>query len=329
MLTVEPLERVVDAHWAVEILLVPPAGDVQRRHLHAGQVRNHGLALPELVVIRVRDVVVPGGNLSVQVLRVHVRERTEAEIPVERVVAIEGERLYVLAGLHHGRVLEAVTQSERAVVVEVVAEPHIGRGRLRRDRLEGRMRLECAHDGGPSVVRHAQHAHPSVVTAHVLQQPVNGVVGVGALVERRSVALGARRALHDERAFGSELPADVLEDEDVAFVGERLEVGSEVPCGAGDAVRRPLEDDRQRPRRVPRREDLRAQPHAVARRNHHVDYFEAVGGGVDRLRLLRRSRVDDERGDEGEEDDVWGQALHRDLRAGILRSIASQVELLS
>ena len=45
--------------------------------------------------------------------------------------------------------------------------------------------------------------------------------------------------------------ADVLEDEDVAVVGQVLEVAAEVPLGpAIDAVGRADEDDRQRPFRL-------------------------------------------------------------------------------
>ena len=44
------LELVVDEQRAVEVLLVPPAGHVERRHGHARQVPAHRLPLPEGVV---------------------------------------------------------------------------------------------------------------------------------------------------------------------------------------------------------------------------------------------------------------------------------------
>src|SRR6185295_11121013 len=47
------LERVVDPDRSVEIFLVPPAGDAERRHLHRADLRDHRLALPEFVVIGV------------------------------------------------------------------------------------------------------------------------------------------------------------------------------------------------------------------------------------------------------------------------------------
>ena len=94
-------------------------------------MRHHRLAFPERVVVGVGDEVVPGGDLLVQVLPVRVGQRPEVEVPVEGVVAIELERLDVLAAFHHRRVLEGVAQAERAVVVEVVTQPHVGRGGLR------------------------------------------------------------------------------------------------------------------------------------------------------------------------------------------------------
>ena len=60
------LERRVDLERAEEVLLVPPAGDVQRRHGDLAQVRDHGLLLPERVVVGVRDEVVPGRDLAVE-----------------------------------------------------------------------------------------------------------------------------------------------------------------------------------------------------------------------------------------------------------------------
>ena len=58
------LERLVDVERAVEVLLVPPAGDVQRRHLHPADVGDERLPLPELVVVGMAHEVVPGRDRS-------------------------------------------------------------------------------------------------------------------------------------------------------------------------------------------------------------------------------------------------------------------------
>src|SRR5512143_2994681 len=50
-LVVVRLERAVDRHRSVEVLLVPPPRDVERRHGDARQIRPHRLPLPEGVVV--------------------------------------------------------------------------------------------------------------------------------------------------------------------------------------------------------------------------------------------------------------------------------------
>ena len=96
MLRIVLLERIVDANRTVEVFLIPPAGDAERRHLHVVNRGDQRLPLPELVVIRMKDEIVPGRNLFVKILRVRVGKRTERQVPVERVVAIEGELLDLL-----------------------------------------------------------------------------------------------------------------------------------------------------------------------------------------------------------------------------------------
>ena len=100
------LEGLVDPERAVEILLVPPAGDVQRRHAGAAQTRGDGLLAPEAVVVGVLDEVVPGRHLAVEVAGVDVRQRPEVEEPLVEVVAVVVERRELLGPLHHRQVLE-------------------------------------------------------------------------------------------------------------------------------------------------------------------------------------------------------------------------------
>jgi hypothetical protein len=56
-------EAGVDALGAVEVLLVPPAGDVHDGNLDRVQVRGEGQALPEGIVIGVAREIFPGGSL--------------------------------------------------------------------------------------------------------------------------------------------------------------------------------------------------------------------------------------------------------------------------
>ncbi len=107
---------------------------------------------------------------------------------------VELELLNVFAGLHHGGVLKSVAEPECTVMMEVVAQEHVGRRRLRRGRLEGGMRLVQSHDRQPAVVGNAQHADLAIMPAEILDQPVDRVVGVGALVDRFGVGRVARGA---------------------------------------------------------------------------------------------------------------------------------------
>ena len=68
-------------------------------------------------------------------------------------------------------------------------------------------------------IRDAPHSDSAVVVRHVFDQPINGVVGVGALVDVGWAAfLRLVRADIYELAFGHEPPAHILIDEDVTFL---------------------------------------------------------------------------------------------------------------
>jgi hypothetical protein len=215
------LQQLVDLDRPVEIFLIPPAGHVQRGHRDPVQPRRKRLPLPERVVVGMADEVVPGRERLVEIAAIGVPQRAELEIPVVGVVAIDQRRgrSDFLRGLHHVGVLEAVAQSECAVVMEVVAKPHVRRRRHRHDRLQRRMRIERAHHRQPRRVARADHADASVVVGDVLEQPFDGVGGVGALVDRLRILAIARLAQHHEPALGLEAPANVLQHDDVAIRG--------------------------------------------------------------------------------------------------------------
>jgi hypothetical protein len=104
--------------------------------------------------------------------------------------------------------------------MEVVAEPHVGRRGLRRDRAQRRVRLGRGHDRRPAVVADAEHADAAVVVRHVLHEPVDRVVGIGAFVDLQACIGRAQRTLHHERALALVPSAYVLEHEHVAVFGE-------------------------------------------------------------------------------------------------------------
>ena len=125
------LELLVDLDGAVEVLGVPPAGNVERRHGHALQVGEDAahFGLPVLVHVGMGHVVVPHARVAVE----HLGDPGQrAHLQVARVLvpgALGGPQL----GRHlepHGR-LVGVAEPEGAVVVEVVADEHVGAARLR------------------------------------------------------------------------------------------------------------------------------------------------------------------------------------------------------
>src|SRR5260370_28525576 len=89
MIGIALIEELVNLHGTVEVLLVPPAGNVQIRNFRRSDVGPESLFLPELVVVGMVDEIVPGGKLEMEILFVHVRERSEVHIPLVRVGAIK------------------------------------------------------------------------------------------------------------------------------------------------------------------------------------------------------------------------------------------------
>ena len=315
---VEGLEGFVDLLRPVEILLVPPSGHMKRRDRDPGEVRGRRLLLPEGVVVRVGDIIVPGRNLPEEVLLVDVRERAEPQVPFVGVVAVEVERGVLLGRLHPRGVLETVAQPEGPVVVEVIAEVHIrGRG-LRRHGLDRRMGLEHGHGREPSAVRYAQQAGPPVVTADIFEKPGDRVVGIRALVDRSGIALVARRPHHDERPLGLVAPADILIDEDVtvvdegpiAFQGERARIRRR-------AVGRAKNQKGQGPCGLVRREDDGVELHPVPHGNHRPELGERgrSGGNPAGRRIRGEGRERDDDGRAGEDRSFFQDRFFHDDRS--------------
>src|SRR6202007_2209007 len=63
-----PFEQFINLERPVEILLVPPARHIQRRHRYTVQPRREALPLPERIVVGMVHEVVPGGEPIVKVL---------------------------------------------------------------------------------------------------------------------------------------------------------------------------------------------------------------------------------------------------------------------
>ena len=104
----------------------------------------------------------------------------------------------------------------------VVAHPAVDHRAHRRCDFERRVRMHERHDYGEALVRASEHAHAPVRLGDVLHEPVDGVVGVGRMVDVRGIQRTLERPGHDVVALGAVLAADVLEDADVAVGDEDL-----------------------------------------------------------------------------------------------------------
>ena len=253
--------------------------------------------------------------MEVQVVDVRGRPRGQEEV-VARLGAVVERALPRIGGRIGGRIAparvsgepgEGVHDPERAVVVPIVPNEHVRWGSLRRRRGERRMRVDHPHDGLPARVRDSPLPHPAVVALQAGERPFDGVVVVGALVDRGGpFRLLGQWADHLEVAVGPELAAHVLEDEHVprpVELGGRAErVAVPVRLVWRDRVGCAEQHDRhgfgREARRVDDREELDPVPHGdpvralvvVVLEPGHVGVVAAVRGlaGARPARTSRR-----------------------------------------
>ena len=160
----------------------------------------------------------------------------------------------------------------------VVADPGVDHRAFRHRRLERGVRVDLAHQRGEAEVGRADRPDLAVAFGHVLHQPVDRVVGVGALVDPALVERPGDGPGHDERALGAMQPPDVLDGDDVPVLGEllvhRRQDVLDPLAGVAERVRvRVVGRARQQHRRVGRallHHDDRVELGAVAHRDHDL-----------------------------------------------------------
>ena len=180
-----------------------------------------------------------------------LRERVEGREPqIEVVVVVVGdleEAESLRVGSHERRPGHALRLPERALVEEIVSHPGVADRRLGRDGLERGMGADPGERREPSGIGAAEHADLAAVAGNVLHQPVDGIEGVGGLIDAARILRVPLRAQGDEVAAGADAPADVLTHEDVAVLGElavRPGNGGVPECASG-GERRADEEDRE------------------------------------------------------------------------------------
>ena len=184
-------------------------------------------------------------------------------------------------------------------MVEVVAEPHVRRRRLRHDGLQSRVRVEHRHDREPRAVAGARDADPSIVTGYVGEEPFDGVVGIGALVDALRVLALARLPEHDEGSLRVESSSNVLHRDEEALggeFGERCRDAHRVQVAG--AIGRSQQQNRQRATRGLWRVHLRVEPLAVTHRNHRIAGRQGWWGALLIAAHLHDRHAGDEQGND-------------------------------
>src|SRR5271156_6023527 len=109
----------------------------------------------------------------------------------------------VFFGAFHAEgVVVAVGLAEGAVVEEIVAEPDVDHGGLRRDGFHGGVRIDARGLCEEAGIGDAEDADAAIVVGNVFDEPGDGVVGVGAFVDEFGIGVIDQGAGHDESAFG-------------------------------------------------------------------------------------------------------------------------------
>src|ERR1700730_15667986 len=110
--------------WPPRIFLIPEASYVEVRDRRSVQLTNPRFFLPEIVVIRMCDAVVPIGNFVVQIFFIDVRERAKIQIPLESIVSLEFKiSVLVFVRLFEHSIFKIVAFTQRAITVIVVVHP--------------------------------------------------------------------------------------------------------------------------------------------------------------------------------------------------------------
>ena len=211
-------------HGRVNVLGVIEAVHQQGRHHErlGRQHAIHGLVLPELVIGRVLEDLPPEAQLLHATLTGQFAGGTRPQEGVVVVEVVGPPALLVGAG---GLLLVDVGEvlgPEGTVVEPVVPAPAIHHGVHGHSHLQGRMGIHQAHEGQETVVGDAQDAHAAIALRQVLHQPVDGVVGIRAVIDSAGIPGPLQGPRHHVITLGAILPADVLHHADVATLEDEV-----------------------------------------------------------------------------------------------------------
>ncbi len=326
------LHRRVAVDRTPHVFLIPQALQPHRGHLQR-RARHHlveRLLLPERVIGGVFGELVPprqllqACGLGEVAGRAGLQEIAVIVVPLTR----DAGALAALAELA-GEVIE-IDLAERTVIEPVVAHPAVDHRAFRHRHLQRGMRVGQRHHHGEPFVGRADHADLAIGFADVLHQPIDGVPGIGGMVDFAGIERPAQRTRHHVIAFGTVFAAHVLKHADVAAFHEDVVAGRQQvlhmrrsqPFGAATCVvGRACQHDRCVLGAL-RQHDHRVQLDPIAHRNHHlaldvvvarIGSHERLAGDVRRHRRGLRPGAAAGGGDGGGEQ-AGGKAAHGRLR---------------
>ena len=115
-----------------------------------------------------------------------------------------------------------VQLAKGAVMEPVVATPAVHHRVHRHRHLERRVRIDQRHERQEAVVRDAEYADLPIGLRDILHEPIDGVPGVGRMIDGRGVQGTAEGPVHDVIALGTVFAAHVLYGADVAAFDDYL-----------------------------------------------------------------------------------------------------------
>src|SRR5277367_6304131 len=139
------------------VFLVPPAADFERGHGDLGEVGFDGANLPVVVVGGVVDESLPGGEDADAGFLDVAGERAGVEEEVVGITVDLAESVF-LAGFEADGVIVSIALTPGSVVEEVVADPEVGHGGLRRNGFYGGVAVDGGFDGEEAGIGDAHDA---------------------------------------------------------------------------------------------------------------------------------------------------------------------------
>ena len=204
---------------AKQVFLIPEAADEKGGDCGLVEMPLHATGAPELIVGRVLEKSNTGGEFVDAIALGGGCERGGAEKEIVGILVERRKRVF-FGAFHSERVVVAVSFAESAIVKEIVAHPDVNHRSLGRDGFYGGVWINAGGHGEKTRVGDTEDSHAAVVVRNVLEEPVHGVISIGAFVNELRIAVISHRTAHDESALRFEAAANILENKNVTAGSE-------------------------------------------------------------------------------------------------------------